>query len=402
MPARPGADQPRTEDILDAMVDDCCRRTPFDDILSTRCDPHQIADLAGGEGIRRKVQVPVGDNLIRRNHRIAPTSLVGEQFAAPSTTTVFGEVLISVRTEPNRTDKGQARIGNAAAKNKTGLVIRYNSHLSSRLDIRCPGLLGRRVYVVSPDVNATDHQRGAVRFDGAPGRRTTPQSLKELATEYIREGVVSGRLKPGAKVDQDEIAGELGISRLPVREALIELTASGVVESIPRRGAFIARLTTDDIEDHFTVISLLFGLTARRAASQITDEQLHELQQIHTEATTTQDPSRRLTLDNEFYRVLNRIATSDRLLLTLRFLALALPNDFYSNTARWPATETAYRERILNALESHDAEAAAKATDEHFRMCAKVTIEDLRARGYWSETESQTSSADRELNAAGR
>ena len=150
------------------------------------------------------------------------------------------------------------------------------------------------------------------------------------------------------------------------------------------------------------MISLLFGLTARRAASQITDEQLHELQQIHTEATTTQDPSRRLTLDNEFYRVLNRIATSDRLLLTLRFLALALPNDFYSNTARWPATETAYRERILNALESHDAEAAAKATDEHFRMCAKVTIEDLRARGYWSETESQTSSADRELNAAGR
>jgi DNA-binding GntR family transcriptional regulator len=241
-------------------------------------------------------------------------------------------------------------------------------------------------HLLDPDNDAPGVRTVALSFDSTPGGRPNHQSLKEMASDYIREGVVSGRLGPGAKVDQDQIADALGISRLPIREALIELTAKGFVESIPRRGAFVVKLTEQDIDDHFLVISLLFGLTARRAANQISAAQLRELQQLHSESTTTQDPSRRLALSFEFYRRINRIGTSDRLLLTLRFLALALPNDFYFNTSRWPATETVYRERVLAALENHDEDAAAKATEEHLRMAAKVTIEDLRARGYWSES----------------
>lgn len=210
------------------------------------------------------------------------------------------------------------------------------------------------------------------------------QSLKEMASDYIREGVVSGRLGPVAKVDQDEIAEALGISRLPIREALIELTAKGFVESIPRRGAFVVKLTQQDVEDHYEVVGLLFGLTARRAAARITDEKLRVLQKLHTDITSTQERLARQALLMEFYRIINRVGTSARLLLTLQFLALTLPNDFYFNTSRWPATETVYRERILTALESRDAKAAVKATEEHFRTCAKVTIDELRKQGYWS------------------
>ncbi len=208
-----------------------------------------------------------------------------------------------------------------------------------------------------------------------------------MASDYIREGIVSGRLGPGAKVDQDQIADELGISRLPIREALIELTAKGFVESIPRRGAFVVTLTVQDIEDHFEVVSLLFQLTTRRAAKHITDEQLRALQSLHTQITGTQDPSVQLALTYEFYRAINRIGTSERLLLTLRFLAFALPNDFYFSTPRWPASETAYRERVLTAIENHDPRAAAKAAEEHFLTCTKVTIDELRSLGYWSKND---------------
>ncbi|MCX2933735.1 GntR family transcriptional regulator [Mycobacterium sp. CVI_P3] len=224
----------------------------------------------------------------------------------------------------------------------------------------------------------------ALLFGATPGNRRNHQSLKEMASNYIREGIVSGRLGPGAKVDQDEIAEELGISRLPIREALIELTAKGFVESIPRRGAFVVTLTVEDIEDHFEVVSLLFGLTARRAAKSITSEQLAGLQKLHTQITTARDPAAQLALTYEFYRAINRVGTSERLLLTLRFLAFALPNDFYFSSQRWPATETAYRERVLNALADRDARAAVKAAEEHFGTCTKVTIDELRSRGYWS------------------
>lgn len=240
-------------------------------------------------------------------------------------------------------------------------------------------------HLLDPTVDTPLTHSASVLFNPSGGGHRNHQSLKEMASDYIREGVVSGRLGPAAKVDQDQIAEQLGISRLPVREALIELTAKGFVESIPRRGAFVAMLTEQDIEDHFEVISLLFGLTARRAAKHITNEQLRELQRLHTEITTTQDPPTRLALSYEFYRLINRLGTSDRLLLTLRFLALALPNDFYFNTPRSAVTETVYRERVLTALEARDAEAAVNATQEHLHTCAKVTIDDLRSRGYWAE-----------------
>ncbi len=234
------------------------------------------------------------------------------------------------------------------------------------------------------DDDTSDVNRGS--HDAAPGGRRNHQSLKEMASDYIREGVVTGRLGPGAKVDQDQIAEELGSSRLPIREALIELTAKGFVESIPRRGSFVTKLTVQDIADHFEMVSLLFGLTARRAAEHITDEQIRDLQKLHTDITATQDRSTRLALIFDFQRIINHSGTSDRLLLTLRFLAYALPNDFYFSTARWPAIETVYRERMLAALENHDPQAAAEVTGEHFRTCAKVTLDELRSRGYWSES----------------
>jgi len=230
-----------------------------------------------------------------------------------------------------------------------------------------------------------DRHRSASLFGAAPTGLRNHRSLKEMALDHIRESIVSGRLGPGAKVDQDQTARQLGISRLPIREALVELAATGFVESIPRRGAFVVTLTIQDIEDHFEVISLLFQLTARRAAKHVTDEQLYGLRNLHTTITSAQDTSTQLALTYEFYRAVNRLGTSERLLLTLQFLAFALPNDFYFSTPRWPATETAYRERLLAALETRDARAAARAAQEHFRGCAKVTIDDLRSRGYWAE-----------------
>jgi DNA-binding GntR family transcriptional regulator len=240
--------------------------------------------------------------------------------------------------------------------------------------------------MLDPDGTTPSARSGAMLAGPTRSGHRNHQSLKELASDYIREGVVTGRLGPGAKVDQDQIAQELGISRLPIREALIELTGKGFVESIPRRGAFVVKLTPQDIEDHFEVVGLLFQVTARRAAEQITDEQLRLLRDLHTEITAKQDSATRLALSMEFYGLINRVGTSERLLLTLRFLAFALPNDFYFSTTRYPATETVYRERILTALENHDVATAVKVTEEHFYTVAKVTIDDLRSRGYWAES----------------
>lgn len=242
--------------------------------------------------------------------------------------------------------------------------------------------------------DGASHQRRDSESSGlARADRRNHQSLKDTAAIYIREGIVSGRLGPGVKVDQDQIAYELGISRLPIREALIELTSQGFVESVPRRGAFVVTLTARDIEDHFEVVSLLFGLTTRRAAAHITDDQLRGLRELHAEIAKIADSSTRIARDLEFYRLVNRIGSSARLLSTLRVLTLALPNDLYFSTSRWPATETAYRKRLLSALEARDSEAAGRVAEDHLRACGKVTVDELRARGYWSAAASTEAEA---------
>lgn len=209
-------------------------------------------------------------------------------------------------------------------------------------------------------------------------------SLKDMASDHIRLAIVSGELRPGQKVDQDEVAEVLGISRLPVREALIELTAKGYVVSVPRRGAFVVRLSAEDILDHFRVLGTLFALTASRAAETVTDEQLDMLRALHEQIVATDDFERSQELDVEFYRIINRLGSSDRLLAALQYFALALPNDYYMFSPARRSTEDRYRTEMLAALEARDPAVASEVAEEHLRLCGTLTVEALEDRGYWS------------------
>jgi len=239
--------------------------------------------------------------------------------------------------------------------------------------------------VSKPNDESPNPNEGYLPRDRPRTKRRNHPSLKDMAADFIREGIVSGQLGPGAKVDQDEIAKDLGISRLPIREALIELTAKGFVTAIPHRGAFVVKLTVEDIDDHFEILGILFALAARKAAMKIGGAQLLDLRNLHHEIAATRDQSLRVDLDREFYRIINEAGSSVRLRLSLRYLWLSLPNDYYCSSPSWAATEAIHRERILAALEAHDPRAAVQMTEAHLRACAKVTIDELRSRGYWSD-----------------
>jgi DNA-binding GntR family transcriptional regulator len=224
----------------------------------------------------------------------------------------------------------------------------------------------------------------AAQRSGRTGGIKNHPNLKDVAEEFISQGIVTGRFLPGAKVDQDEIAGILGISRLPVREALIELAQKGYVTAIPRRGAFVANLGVDDIEDHFEVLSMAFALASRRAAKVLSDEQIAELREIDEEIKASDDPVALRVLNRDFNQVINHAGSSSRLLSILSFLSGALPASYYLSAPAWAATEAVFRKKILTALEARDSDAAAAVGSEHLKTCAKVTIDELRARGYWA------------------
>lgn len=103
------------------------------------------------------------------------------------------------------------------------------------------------------------------------------QSPQQLAYEYLREAIVSGRLPGGARLKSEAIAEMLGVSRMPVRDALRQLDGEGLVTIRPNRGAIVTNLTPDDILELFEMRAALEGLAGRLASLRTCSDALETL-----------------------------------------------------------------------------------------------------------------------------
>jgi DNA-binding GntR family transcriptional regulator len=103
-------------------------------------------------------------------------------------------------------------------------------------------------------------------------------SLSRVVSEQIRGRILDGSLKPGERLVEDRLSSELGVSRVPVREALRSLSAEGLVTLLPRRGATVVEVTPEDVAELVEVRALLEGLNARLAAQRHDPEIVAQLQ----------------------------------------------------------------------------------------------------------------------------
>lgn len=208
-------------------------------------------------------------------------------------------------------------------------------------------------------------------------------SLKDAAAAYLREQILTGKLTPGTKIDQDEISEALGMSRLPVREALIELAQESLIDAVPRRGAFVASLERADIIDHYRIFGLIAGLAASRAAATLTDEQLVTLRRTHEsfEAATTADD--KAYWNHQFHKAINQAGGSRRLISVLALLSRSLPVRYFEFVPNWAEISAGHHARILAALEARDAHEAQRMLEHHVAESGELAVEILQEMGYW-------------------
>jgi DNA-binding GntR family transcriptional regulator len=116
----------------------------------------------------------------------------------------------------------------------------------------------------------------------ASGQRPLARrALYEEVAEQLRQRIFARQLEPGAWVDELKIAAEMGISRTPLREALKVLAVEGLVTMKPRRGAYVAETSRDDVTQVYHLLSLLESDAAAEVARHATAAQLAELQALH-------------------------------------------------------------------------------------------------------------------------
>jgi DNA-binding GntR family transcriptional regulator len=105
--------------------------------------------------------------------------------------------------------------------------------------------------------------------------------LHDNVTDAVRELIVSGELPPGRKVQEHALCIRFGVSRTPLREALKVLASEGLVQLMPRRGAFVAEITQTEIDELFPIMAALEALAAEAACSRITDHNIEKLRNLH-------------------------------------------------------------------------------------------------------------------------
>jgi DNA-binding GntR family transcriptional regulator len=199
--------------------------------------------------------------------------------------------------------------------------------------------------------------------------------------------ILHGELAPGSLIGEEQLAGDLGISRTPLREALHALLREGMLREAPRRQLIVTTITRDRLEEVLDLRDTLEQFATRRAATTLELEaidllRLNLIQQRR--AAQAGHTARYLDLDDEFHI---RIAADSNLGLTTEFLAqlrgyirIALLGA-NSKDQRWdPLAATAEHEAILDAIEQRDVDAAEALMAAHLANTRRILEQGELAR----------------------
>jgi DNA-binding GntR family transcriptional regulator len=217
--------------------------------------------------------------------------------------------------------------------------------------------------------------------DGQPLTR----NASAVAAELIRAAIVDGRLEPGRRLKEEELARELGISRTPVREALLVLQTEGLLEGAPNRGAAVRSYEADDLDDLYQLRAVLEGFAARRAATRISPEDVALLRESCERFVTLRAEADVAELVREnvlFHDVILEAAGSERLSQMVRKV-IQLPlvyRSYYWYSPEQKLISEHYHRQLTGALAARDAERAEILMKEHVLEARDFLIAQFRAR----------------------
>src|SRR3954449_12526564 len=209
-------------------------------------------------------------------------------------------------------------------------------------------------------------------------------SSGDLVAIHVRSLIFNGVLRQGDRVHQDDIARQLGVSRIPVREAIIALDREGWLAITPHRGAFVHGLDEDALRDHYELLGLVYGLAARRTTERASDDGLQELRDAQQQLAAAESPE---TLHDDIdvvLRTLLALARSPRLGSAMRNMSTVVPGNFFELIAGSGTVQQRGTKRIVAAISSRDPDAAADACMHLLRDQGDLVIKLLASRGMFA------------------
>lgn len=220
---------------------------------------------------------------------------------------------------------------------------------------------------MSSDAAATDGGRMLSRAE--------PRSAEDAVTEALRDAIRRGLLRPGQRLTQAELAEQLGVSRIPLRDALRRLEVEGVVHIDGRKGAYVTSLDRDDVEEIYEFRILLEQACVRHAIKRMKDSDVERLVELSEEMDRHEsDPLEGSSARRRFYRELYSIAKRprmERMILHLRDNV----DRYHIMTDRQHSHEA--HEELRRCLRERDAARASEVIRSHLEEARDDLIADL-------------------------
>jgi DNA-binding GntR family transcriptional regulator len=208
-------------------------------------------------------------------------------------------------------------------------------------------------------------------------RQTSPDGV----ARYIRGLIVEGVLRQGDRVPREEIATALGVSQIPLREAIVALDREGWVTIEPHRGAFVHGVDEEWVRDHHDLLGAIYALVAQRASTRAGDEELAELEELSRALDDARDVDTFEAVNDRLMRRLIEVAHSPRLTAALRGVTSIIPGNFFAVVPDAVEPQRRALTAVVDAVVARDGTRAADEFEALPAIQSRAVIAVLSARG---------------------
>lgn len=224
---------------------------------------------------------------------------------------------------------------------------------------------------------------------------------KDVAVAHIVSGLLDGSLRPGDRIDRTEIANKLGMSRVPVQEAVNQLERDGIVAIPYHRGVFLERFDAEVVEEHYEIYGTLCAIASARAAARRPPELLTQLRELVIQMSEADDEQ---TFENvvwEFRRAINQAVAGPRLRAAIGTFSGFMPTAFWLACAERRDYMLPMYVEELDAIERGDPERARAVVTRRAAKMAETVVAELRRRRVFAPVTDHEADHERRAGADG-
>ncbi|NTW71533.1 MAG: GntR family transcriptional regulator [Eubacteriaceae bacterium] len=205
----------------------------------------------------------------------------------------------------------------------------------------------------------------------------TYKPLREIVFTTMREAIINGDFKSGQRLMEVQLAEQMGVSRTPVREAIRKLELEGLVVMVPRKGAYVAGLSSEDVREVLEIRAVLEGLAAQLAAEKASEADIIQLKDIvnkFQQAAADQDIARLINYDSDFHDVMYRSSKNKKLVQLISALKEQVQRFRVAYFTKIKNTHILIEEHneLLNAIIDHNAQLARQVAEKHISTTEKL------------------------------